>query len=91
MTEGPKRSTTEPTLVIDRDALPPVSRAVGPTIEQLADIERARRDIAESAETLVPCPACEHCGPCRGTHMVPPARAAAMRETPSLDDPGEAP
>jgi hypothetical protein len=67
----------------------PVSRAVGPTIEQLADIERAGRDMAEAAETLVPCPACEHCDPCRGTHMVPIARAASMRETPGLDEPGD--
>lgn len=46
--EGPRRTTTEPTLVIPREALAPVSRPILVT--------DAGDDEAEP-ETLVPCPA----------------------------------
>lgn len=77
MTDGPKRTTSEPTLVIPRESLRPVSKIHGPTIEQLATVERARRDLAE---TLVPCPTCEHCASCKGMHMVSPAHAAEIKQ-----------
>lgn len=87
-----KRTSTEPTLVIPRSDLPPVSTAPGPTIEQLADVERARRDLVE---TLVPCPA----GCVQGMVTVerrarlldmldPPAE---LDEVAELDEPGDAP
>lgn len=88
MTRGRRRTTTEPTLVIDRASLPPVSRVPGPTIEQLADIERVRRDLENAVETMVPCPACANCGGCKGVHMVSPERARQLRTPPTLDEPG---
>jgi hypothetical protein len=36
----------------------PASTIPGPTIEQLADLERARRDAAMERDTLMPCPMC---------------------------------
>jgi hypothetical protein len=49
-------SSDEMTAVLPRA---PVSEVPGPTIEQLADVERMKRD-AQDAETLVSCPWC--CG-----------------------------
>jgi hypothetical protein len=57
----------------------PTTDVSGPTIEQLADIERARRDLAEQVETLVTCPQCAGCGCCGGLHMVSQERADAWR------------
>ena len=51
----------------------------GPTVEQLADVARARRDLEDSIDTLVACPACAACATCRGLHMVSVERAAAYR------------
>jgi hypothetical protein len=58
---------------------PPLSDIPGPSIEMLADIERARRDIEDAIDTMVPCAACEHCSECRGLHMTSPERAAKYR------------
>lgn len=35
--------------------------------------------LEDDRPTLVPCPACAACEPCRGTHMVTPERAAQLR------------
>ncbi len=53
--DGRKRFESELTVIIDRSKLPPPS---GPTIEQLADIERARRDAQDDRETQCECPWC---------------------------------
>lgn len=70
--EPPKRYESELTLVIDRDKLPPRSTTMGPTIEQLADIERARRDLEDEMPTMDACPApgCADCSTCGGMHCV---------------------
>lgn len=76
MRDPPKRTESqELTLVSPRSSLPPVSAIPGPTIEQLADIERARRDLEDSIDTLVACPGpCTTCPCCNGAHMVTHAR-----------------
>lgn len=78
--DPPKRFESDLTLVIDRDKLPPkpspsiapLSTAMGPTIEQLADIKRAERDIEDETPTLDACPAagCADCTTCSGRHSV---------------------
>lgn len=62
----------EMTLVRPREDLSPISSMPGPTIEQLADREHARRDIEDAAPTLVACPAagCADCTTCEGRHSV---------------------
>lgn len=35
--------------------------------------------LEDDRPTLVPCPACGACEPCRGTHLVTPERAAQLR------------
>jgi hypothetical protein len=65
--EPPKRFESELTVVIDRDKLPPkpeaapASTVFGPTAMQLADIERARRDIEDAKDrpTMMTCPWCD--------------------------------
>ncbi len=56
----------------DSDSPSPPSAIRGPTIEQLADIERAQRDLED---TLVPCPKCALCDCCHGVSMVSVGRA----------------
>lgn len=73
MSGPPKRYESDLTIVIDRDLLPPLSTVPGPTIEQLADIERVRRDLEDSRETQMECPWC-HNG------LVTPAQRAAWLE-----------
>lgn len=85
MTDGPKRFESELTVVIDRDRLPPRSTVVGVTIDQLADIARARRDAQDATETLVACPGpCGACRVCRGKGMVSAERAAKYRREQAL-------
>lgn len=89
MTDGPKRFESELTVVIDRSKLPPkespVSTIPGPTIEHLAEIERARRDAQDATETLVACPGpCGACRVCRGKGMVSAERAAKYRREQAL-------
>ena len=72
------------TAVRPRPELAPVSTATGPTIEQLADVARARRDAEDSIDTMVPCPSCASCPGCGGTHLVTVDRAAFLR---SLEEP----
>lgn len=81
MSELQKRTeSTEMTAVIPRPDLPPRSTVPGPTIEQLADIERARRDAQDDVDTLVACPGpCATCPVCHGEHMVAAERAADFR------------
>ncbi len=57
MTDPPYRrtSSSELTAVLPRPALTDVH---GPTIEQLADVERARRDAEQERETQMECPWC---------------------------------
>jgi hypothetical protein len=72
-----KDSSLELTAVRPR---PPLSDIPGPTIEQLADIERARRDAEDAIATLVPCPGpCRTCPCCHGAIMVSDERAKAWR------------
>jgi hypothetical protein len=83
----PKRTESqEITLVVPRSSLPPVSVVPGPTVEQIAEVERVRRETAQRRITLVPCPACECCPTCEGTRMVTPERSAAWRREQALDD-----
>ena len=79
MTDGPKRFESELTVVIDRDKLPPKQQSIvppstvlGPTIQQLADVELARRDLEDETPTLDACPAagCADCATCGGCHSV---------------------
>lgn len=66
----PKRRETNPTVPIPRWELPPPASV---------------RDLMEAAygpsdyETLMPCPACEHCPSCLGAHMVSPERSVEIR------------
>jgi hypothetical protein len=55
MSDRPHRFASQPTVIIDRTKLPPVA---GHTNEELADAERARRDLAMDRDTLMPCPMC---------------------------------
>jgi len=75
------------TLVIDRDKLPPTPSTVpGPTIDMLADIERARRDSQDDVETLVACEGpCSTCPCCAGAHMMSVERWAEWRRLNSSD------
>lgn len=76
----PKRFESELTVVIDRDLLPPKPSTIpGPTIDMLAEIARAKRDLEDDVDTMVPCAACEHCRECGGLHMTSPQRAAKYR------------
>lgn len=79
-----RTSSTEMTVVRPREALPPTAAApmAGPTIEELADRERARRDAQDAIPTMVECPACRDC-PLRGegVHMVPADVAAAWERS----------
>ena len=98
---GPKRTSTEPTLVIDRDKLPP------PSLRDLAELDLdpehpETRDLMVRAqagnadrETLEPCPICIDCKCCGGIGMVSPSRAASFADaaagldalgTPANDD-----
>lgn len=81
MSDGPKKYSTEPTLVIPRESLAPVSR---PIHVEIVDDER---EIDRDAETLVECPCCD------GQGMVTVQRRGelAARFAPVLDDPGETP
>ncbi len=74
MSDPPKRFESELTVIIDRSKLPPV----GPSIEQLADIERARRDAEQERETQMECPWCKN-GLC-----TPQQRAAWLECYPEL-------
>ena len=64
MSDPPKRFESELTVVIDRTKLPPkpdldpISTIAGMTIEQLADVQRARRDAEQDRETQMECPWC---------------------------------
>lgn len=79
-TDPPKRyESTELTVVRPRDSLPPTSTVAGMTIEQLADVARARRDAQDDVDTLVACPGCSGCTCCKGEHMVSAERAASWR------------
>ncbi len=81
--EPPKRhSSTELTAVRPRDSLPPISMAVGPTVDELADVARAHRDASDEAVTLLPCPACGvDCALCANARMVTPEVAARHEAT----------
>lgn len=75
--EPPKRnSSLEMTAVRPRPELRVFERSaddvIGPTIEQLADVERARRDLEDETPTLDSCPAagCADCVTCNGRHSV---------------------
>lgn len=76
--DPPKRIESEPTVVIDRDKLPPKpsiappSTVIGPTIEHLDDVEHALRAIEDETPTLDACPAagCADCTTCGGRHSV---------------------
>lgn len=72
MSDPPFRrtSSSELTAVLPR---PVLSTIPGPTIEQLADVERARRDAQDAIGTLVGCEWC--CG----AGMVTPEKAAYWR------------
>lgn len=54
MSDGPKRTTTEPTLVIPKDSLPPADKSSDDIT--LEEHMRLRRE----APTLVPCPWCDN-------------------------------
>jgi hypothetical protein len=74
------RHELAPVSAVSGDSSAPASSVPGPTIEQLADIERARRDAEDERETLVECPGpCRDCPCCRGTGMVSPTRAAEWK------------
>lgn len=60
----------------DDDRTLPVPRAPGSLSSALAEYVAHLED---DRPTLVPCPACAACEPCRGTHMVTPERAAQLR------------
>lgn|GEM_PF-5226181 len=80
MSDGPRHySSSEMTAV-----RPSPSTVPGPTIEQLDVIERHRRAIQESTETLVACPACAGCNCCHGEHMVSAERACEYRRVTAL-------
>lgn len=86
-TDLPKRTeSTELTVVRPRESLPPVSSVPGPTIEQLDDVERMRREVQDDIETLVGCPGCADCAVCRGEHMISADRAAEYRRQKALLD-----
>ena len=80
MSDQPKRySSTELTAVIPRESLAPVSMAVPPSLDELADVAQAHRDAQAEAITMVECPNCEGCGLCGGARMVTPRVAARHR------------
>ena len=87
--DGPKRTSTEPTLAIPRDQLPP------PSLRDLAalDLDPDHPETQEllqraygsgDRETMDPCPVCSDCRCCRSCRfcgnlgMVSPMRAAAF-------------
>lgn len=76
-----KDSSLEMTAVRPRPTLDdePASTTTGPSIEQLADIERARRDAQDEIPTLVPCPGCAGCRVCGDERMVSAERASAWK------------
>ena len=78
MSDGPPKrySSTELTAVIPRESLAPVSMAVPPTLDELADVAQAHREAQDEYPTLVPCPNCSDCGLCGGCHSVAPRVAA---------------
>lgn len=86
-TDPPKRTeSAEMTVVRPRDSLPPISSVPGPTIEQIDDVERARRHAQDDVETLVGCPGCACCTVCHGEHMISETRAAEYRRQKALLD-----
>lgn len=85
MNDGPKRTSTEPTLVIPRDKLPP--RAIRKLVEIDVDPEHPEtRALLERAymsgdrDTLGPCPVCTECKCCKGLALVNARRAAEFEE-----------
>jgi len=62
---------------------PPKSLSVtGPTLEQLDDIARARRESQASIDTLVQCEGpCRKCPCCHGEHLISAERLAEWRRT----------
>jgi len=92
MNEPPKRTeSAEITIVCPsspRVPLAPVSTVPGPTVEQIADVERARREAQNDIETLVACPGpCMTCACCHGEHMVSADRAVEWRRVPPEPEP----
>lgn len=84
MSEGPKRTSTEPTLVMDRSRLLPAPELR----EQLPDlIVTDPHDDEDEAvpQTEVACPTCQRCQDCRGTHTVSiEARSRLLRKETGL-------
>ena len=58
-TDEPKRTeSAELTIAIPRESLPPTSTVAGMTVDMLADIKRAQRDLEDDRETQMECPWC---------------------------------
>lgn len=82
--EGPKRTSTEPTLAIPRDQLPPISMRDLAALELDPDHEETKELLQRAyasgdRETLDACPVCTiACPCCGGVGMASPARAAAF-------------
>lgn len=79
---GPKRTSTEPTLVIPRDMLAPVS---SPKIHVTDETDEPLLCEEKEPETMVPCPARCTAG------MVSQERERELVKLLQADDPGEAP
>ena len=83
---GPKRHSTEPTLVIDREKLPPPSvRDVSeldldPDHPETRELMLRAQHGSRDRETMEPCPICVDCKCCGGIGMVSPSRAAVFAE-----------
>lgn len=74
---GPKRKNSDPTLVLD------ITRIISKEARD-AFIENLKRE-EEGVETKVPCPTCERCKDCGGTHTVAPeTRSELLRKETGL-------
>lgn len=88
------RHDTDPTLVIDRAKLPPISETLVASLDLDPDhpetraLGRAYAELEQDLrDTMVPCPPCggcvgEDCVYCDGRGLVDPATAAALRPSP---------
>lgn len=95
----PKRTSTEPTLVIDRGKLPPPSLRnlseldLDPEHPETKDLMLRAQEGSADRETLEPCPICLDCKCCGGLGMVSPSRAGAFdkaaRELADIKDPSD--
>jgi len=94
----PPRKSSDPAFRLPAQVLERFRESKAPPADVEEVVELAAEAIRgpDDDETMVPCPGCEGCSLCKGSHMVSPAvRAKAISEIPDaldrteLDESGE--